>query len=146
MVCLLAGVEDAVVPLALDARSRAVLVHPLGEEPLLLRHVVEDGLGARARVEGLYEGVAPGLVVEEDDGVAEPLVEVALEALDGPLGLLDLLVARQHDNGGILTGGGHVGLSTRAVKGDVELATGDGHPELQGVEADLDEGGDEDDP
>lgn len=146
MVRLLAGIEDAVVPLALYARSRPVRVHPLGEEPLLLGHVVEECLGARARVEGLYEVLAPGLVVEEDDGIAEPLVEVAFEALDRPLGLVDLLVPGQHDNGGILTGRVDVGLSARAVKGDVELATGDGDSELQGVQADFDEGGHEDDP
>lgn len=134
------------VPLAFYAGPRPLLVHPVGEEPLVLRDVVEEGLGARARVEGLDEGVAPGLVVEEDDGILEPLVEVALEALDGPPGLLDLLVPGQHDDGGILTGGVDVGFSTRAVKGDVELATGDGDSEPQGVEADFDEGGDEDDP
>lgn len=116
---------------------------------MLFRDALEEGRGACRGIEGELEPVAPGLVVEEHDRVPEPAIKALLDAANRASGLLGLFVARQHNDGGILARGfwgRRWGFLARRVKGCVQLARWYGNTEARGVEDDLEDARDDDDP
>ncbi len=120
VVALHAGVDDATGLLLLHDATGIGLVDPVREAPHGRGDALELDAAAGDAGEGRDEVRIPSLVVEEDDGIVEPAVELVLKRLDGAHGALELAVAREHDDGGILARRVHVGFATARGKGRVE--------------------------
>ena len=127
VVALHPGIHDASSLLLLHDAPRLGLVHPRREAPHLGRNGFELDLAAGNLGQGVDEVLVPRLVVQEDDRVMEPTVELPFQGRHGRDGSLELAVARQHYNGGIL-----------ATGVDVRLLASDGERFVQGLRRPLD--------
>lgn len=88
------------------------LTHPRRPAPHVRRNLLKGDVARHLLSQCANEAWIPGHVVEEDDRIVELAVELALDAADGCDGAVEILVARQHDNCGILA---------RAVPGSIVL-------------------------
>jgi len=121
MVPFFPSMRSTTSALFLYAFARQIRIDPLGEGPLALWHDLEYSLAASGLVEVLYKALVPGLVVEKQDGVVKPLVEVLLDGLNRLLRPVPLLIPRQHDEDGILALGSDVGLLAGREERRVEV-------------------------
>lgn len=146
MVALLIGIANASLGHAVHACPCGILIYPGRVPPHITRNGFEAGVAAsiflNSLIDLVFEVGRERLVVEEDPGVAEVLVELLLQALDTLYSIISVSVAREHNKSSIgALSGVEDGVLTADVEGRVEVRGGSDDVEAPHVEVDFDEKG-----
>ena len=120
MVRFHACVEDVFASLLFVAYFGRSLVDEIGVIPHGFRDDFETDIAGRDGAQLLDEFVSPGLVIEEDDRIVEPLVELQIPRLNGLLCTCQVLVPCEHDGRGLLPRRSNVWFLTCCCEGSVE--------------------------
>ena len=76
MVALNTAIVDVFLTLSCHVLDRLVPIHPIWEVPALLGNNLKLGRPAGDRPKGTDELVRPGLVVQEDNRIMKPAIEL----------------------------------------------------------------------
>jgi len=110
MIALQPAIHDGIITLFGDTLLGHLGINPVGVPPHIGADLAELDRAAGVVADSLLEVVIEVAVVQEDVGVVVPAVKVAFNGLERLDDAVELLVARQHDEGGVSAGLRRVGL------------------------------------